>query len=64
MDVYLRRPGEWRATAKGGVGEQGSGEEYGKGEKSRLELARERFVEKNERRQRLGRRANAVSTNA
>ena len=64
MDVYVRRPGEWQAMAKGGVAEQGNGEEDGTGKKSRLELARERFVEKNGRRQRLGGRTDAVPANA
>ncbi|KAF7508570.1 hypothetical protein GJ744_009119 [Endocarpon pusillum] len=64
MDVYLRRPGEWQAMAKVGVAEPGNGREDGTSKKSRLELARERFVEKNGKRQRLGGRTDAVPAKA
>lgn len=65
MDVFLRRPMEWRGLAKGWVQEQEPGGREGQS-KSRLEMARERFVAQKSTGR--GRRpvsgANAVAANA
>ncbi len=61
MDVYQRRPGEWQALAKGGLGEQENGD---RPRKSRLELARERFSVQKTRGKSTGQRAGALAANA